>query len=168
MPHKEPPHRRNLRIGRRSEPGRPYHITKSLPLPAPISLDNESCATAIIDSIRWHQVQRYAHLLAFVVMPDHVHWLFVLGHGRTLAEIMRGFGKATATAMNRALGGSGPLWEEGYHDHAIRTAEEGARAVIEYIHGNPVRKVLSSKPEDWPWTTANSRYLPWIEREYFW
>ncbi len=168
MPHKEPPHRSNLRIGRRSEPRRPYHITKSLPLPASIPLTDERCATAIIDSIRWHQTEKHAHLLAFVVMPDHVHWLFVLGEVRTLAEVMRGFGKVTATAMNKVLDRSGPLWEEGYHDHAIRTAEEGALAVIEYIHNNPVRKGLCGKGEDWPWSTANARYLPWMEREWFW
>lgn len=180
------PHGRNLRTGRVDEPGYPYHITKCLARSCSCSLATNDLALVVINSIRWHQQHGLAHLLAFVVMPDHVHWLFVLGRlaaghkpegverfpyqcrPRSLSGIVREFSKYTSLQINRTLGRSRPLWQHGFHDHLIKTDREEALVVLEYVHGNPVRKGLCEEPEDWPWSTANPKYARWIEEARLW
>jgi len=81
---------------------------------------------------------------------------------------MESFGKYTSLRINRAWVRRGPLWQEGFHDHAIRTDEEEAIRVIEYIHDNPVRRGLCRRAEDWPWSTANAQYAGWIEHDWLW
>lgn len=161
-------HACNLRTGRVSHAIQPYHVTKCLGLLLGQTLASDAVAATVIESIRWHQVQAHAHLLSFVVMPDHVHWLFVLGESRSLSEVMEGFGKFTALRINRLWNRQGPLWQESFHDHAIRKARETALTVMAYIHNNPVRKGLCDRPESWPWSTANPKYEPWIEADWFW
>ena len=161
----ELPHAANLRWGRFSEPGAAYHITKCRVEGLALSLAGSAVAPTIVNSIRWHQEREQAHLLAFVIMPDHVHWLFVLGEERSLAQVMKGFGSVTSRGIIRAAGLEPPIvWEEEYHDHRLRS-EERCWATIEYVHENPVRRGLCASPEDWPWSTGNSRYRGWIEEE---
>jgi len=99
-------------------------------------------------------------------MPDHVHWVFVLGEERSLDEVMQGIGSVTWREVLKVIALSVPtFWEEEYHDHQLRT-EERVWATIEYVHDNPVRRGLCARAEDWPWSTANARYRDWIEDEY--
>jgi len=160
------PHAANLRWGRFSQPGGVYHITKCRHEGAALSLADPRVAPILIDSIRWHRDHGHAHLFAFVVMPDHVHWLFLLGEKRSLDEVMYGFSSHT---WQRIVPVHAPdtrtIWEEEYHDHQLR-AEERVWETIEYIHDNPVRKGLCARAEDWPWSTANERYRGWIQAEY--
>ena len=151
------------RTGRDAGQGRPAHrrIASNCPCFA-----NPAVAEIIIDSIRWHQEQRHAHLLAFVVMPDHVHWLFVLGERRSLDKVMHGFGSVTWQGFRRACGRDvGKVWEDEYHDHRLRS-EERVWATLDYVHENPVRRGLCARAEDWPWSTVNPRFRPWIEEDY--
>ncbi|MBM4037603.1 MAG: hypothetical protein FJ290_03735 [Planctomycetes bacterium] len=134
--------------------------------PAHICFTEPSAAEVIVSSIRWHQERGFAHLLGFVVMPDHVHWVFVLGERRALDDVMRGFGSVTWQGFRRAYeAGIGRVWEEDYHEHRLRS-DERCWATIEYVHQNPVRKGLCAKAEDWPWTTANPRFRDWVEDDY--
>ncbi len=160
------PHAANLRWGRFSQPGGAYHITKCRHKNARLSLADDLVAPILVESIRWHQENRHTHLLAFVVMPDHVHWLFVLGGNRSLKEVMYGFSSFIWNQIIKAHGQpTGALWEAEYHDHQLRT-EERAWETIQYIHENPVRGGLCACAEDWPWSTANTRYRDWIEEEH--
>jgi len=134
--------------------------------PAHVCFTEPSAAEVIVSSIRWHQERRHAHLLGFVVMPDHVHWVFVLGEVRALDAVMRGFGSVTWQGFRRACGaGVGRVWEEDYHDHRL-CSEERCWATIEYVHRNPVRKGLCARAEDWPWSTAHPRFRGWVEDSY--
>ena len=160
------PHAANLRWGRHSEPGAAYHITKCRDNRSSLSLTDAAAAESIVASIDWHRRNRHAHLLAFVVMPDHVHWVFVLGEVRALDTVMEGFGSVTWQGFRRVYGPKvGKVWEDEYHDHRLRS-EERVWGTLEYVHENPVRKGLCGKAEDWPWSTANARFRNWIEEEY--
>lgn len=67
-------------------------------------------------------------------MPDHLHWLIILGT-ETLDTVIRRINPAR-TGHTRAL------WQKGYHDHAIRK-EDGIRATARYIIANPLRAGLA-------------------------
>jgi len=70
--------------------------------------------------------------LCFVVMPDHFHWMMVLGEGRSLSQVVKMYKNRTA----RMLGGR--IWQTGFHDRAIRR-EEDLLPVARYVVANPVR-----------------------------
>lgn len=93
--------------------------------------------------------------LAFVVMPDHFHWLLVLQSAIPLAEVMRSvkggsarrigeYPRKTGSAANR-----GKFWRDGFHDHALRK-EEDLKAVARYVIANPLRAGLVSRIGDYP------------------
>lgn len=43
--------------------------------------------------------------------------------------------------VNKLLGRKGAVWQEGYHDHAVRS-EEDLRKLARYVVANPVRAGL--------------------------
>jgi REP element-mobilizing transposase RayT len=132
-----------LRKGRFSEPGRAYLLT----------------------TVTWHRERLFAdwrlgrvlvgelgaapvQTLAFVVMPDHLHWLMVLGE-RDLGEVVRALKSRSALAINRSAGRIGPVWQKGYHDRAVRE-DEDLRAMARYVVANPVRAGLVTRVGDYP------------------
>ena len=162
----ELPHAANLRWGRFSEPGAAYHITKCRVDGLQLSLAEPTPAQIIVQSIRWHQERQHAHLLSFVVMPDHVHWTLVLGEERTLGQVMKGFASVTSRQIIRACDLSpSVVWQGEYHEHRLRS-EERCWETVEYDHENPVRRGLCAKAQDWPWSTADRKYRDWIEGDY--
>jgi len=87
-------------------------------------------------------------LLAWVVMPDHFHWLVELKHS-TLAQLVLATKSRSARAVNARLGRSGRFWQKGFHDRAIRR-EEDLQAVARYIIANPLRAGLVRRVQDYP------------------
>ena len=45
------------------------------------------------------------------------------------------------------------VWMREYWDRYIRN-ENHFKAAVDYIHQNPVKAGLASRPEDWPWSSA--------------
>ncbi|MGH9772520.1 MAG: REP-associated tyrosine transposase [Candidatus Acidiferrales bacterium] len=91
-------------------------------------------------------------LLAWVVMPNHVHVVWEPLH--PLPEITRWIKGSTARAANLLLGRTGkPFWQYESYDHCIRSDTELGR-VIRYVERNPVAAGLVEAAEDWPWSSA--------------
>ncbi|MNO00306.1 hypothetical protein D3C81_2201730 [compost metagenome] len=56
----------------------------------------------------------------------------------------------SAIAINRLTGNIGrPLWQRGFHDHALRR-EEDLAAVARYVVANPLRAKLVPRLGDYP------------------
>ena len=81
-------------------------------------------------------------------MPDHMHWLVQL-QGRSLDELMRRIKCNSARRINQQLGRQGALWQEGYHDRALRR-EEDVLSAARYIVANPLRAGLVKRLGDYP------------------
>ncbi|MGY0635192.1 REP-associated tyrosine transposase [Luteimonas sp. A478] len=92
-------------------------------------------------------------VLAWVVMPDHVHCLLQLDGDQPLHVAVGGLKSGSARRVNRALGRTGPLWTRAYHDHAIRSGED-LRSVARYIVANPLRAGLVQRIGDYPFWNA--------------
>jgi putative transposase len=69
-------------------------------------------------------------------------------HGK-LSSAIRGVKYASARRINRYLGRSGSIWQDGYHDHALRR-EENIREVARYIVANPLRAGLVKSVRQYP------------------
>ncbi|HLW55138.1 MAG TPA: transposase [Candidatus Angelobacter sp.] len=94
-------------------------------------------------------------LFIAVVMPDHVHLIFMpliteTNETYTFAEIVGGIKGASAHTVNKLLKRSGTVWQDESFDHVIRRAES-LQQKIDYVRQNPVRKGLVEKPEDYKW-----------------
>jgi REP element-mobilizing transposase RayT len=93
--------------------------------------------------------QRY-RLIAWVVMPNHVHVL-IEPLGDSLGSIISSWKRFSARMANRVLGRSGPFWQDDYWDTYIRS-ERHFEATVSYIENNAVKAGLAADAADWPWT----------------
>ena len=145
----------SLRRGRYSEIGRIYLVTSRLH-PTRRDLKDWRVGRLLVKEIKGAQDDGWAHSLAWVVMPDHFHWLMQLRHG-SLAGVVQRVKSKTAIAVNRATGKQGPLWQCGYHDVAARH-EDDLIHFARYIVANPLRAGLANRIGDYPLWDAN--WLP--------
>jgi len=116
---------------------------------------------------------KYAfRLIAWVVMPEHVHVILVPPRGEddepTMSAILTSIKQPVAQRAIRNYrtrephkleairtnAGEARVWQEGGgFDRNIRTADELQRE-IEYIHQNPVKRGLVQEPTQWEWSSA--------------
>ena len=82
-----------------------------------------------------------ATTLAYVVMPDHLHWLLQLHSGQILSTVVRSVKGRSAFEIGRVAGPRRRVWEVGFHDHAVRR-EEDLQDVARYVVRNPIRARL--------------------------
>jgi putative transposase len=106
--------------------------------------------------LKWQREMKFA-LLAFVVMPDHIHLLGILTGQRQLSEVVRILKGRTGRTLNSLLGQSGSFWQSAFYDHAVRR-EENLEAITRYIQENPVRQGLVVDPSEYPYSSANTVY----------
>ena len=99
--------------------------------------------------------ERY-RLVAWAIMPNHVHAMIEQVGGHALSDIVQAWKSFTAKAINKRQGSRGVLWAADYFDRYIRDAEhyEAARY---YIENNPVKAGLVGRAEDWPFSSATGR-----------
>ncbi len=93
------------------------------------------------------QASEHADTLAYVVMPDHFHWLMQLGSKGSLSAVVQRV-KSRATRSLRAAGYNAG-WQRGFHDHAVRE-EEDLVQLARYIVANPLRAGLAKSVRDYP------------------
>lgn len=94
-----------------------------------------------------------ATLLAWVLMPDHAHWLVQLGDKEPLQLVVGRMKARSARAVNRLRGEKRPVWASAYDDHAIRS-DENLREVARDIVANPLRAGLVKSVSDYPFWDA--------------
>ena len=111
-------------------------------------LRDNRIARLTADALQHFHGIRY-RLIAWVVMPNHVHVLFEVGP-TPMAKIVRSWKQFTATKANKLLGRSGAFWQRDYWDTYIRDADHEGRA-IRYIENNPIKAGLVKHSKDWPW-----------------
>jgi REP element-mobilizing transposase RayT len=132
-----------LRKGRFSEPGRIYLVTTVTQGRDPLFADWR-VGRPVARTIATTPVRTFA----WVLMPDHLHWLLALGDG-TLGDAVRAMKSVSARAVNAQNGSMGRVWQKGYHDHAVRV-EEDVRALAHYVVANPLRAGLVRRLGDYP------------------
>lgn len=142
------PHGKDLRKGRYSQAGQWYAVTTVVYERKPLFHDLY-LGRIVVNAMRYQDSQGYATTIAYVVMPDHLHWLFQLSGNHSLDKLVKSVKQFSATQINRRLGRTGqPVWQEGYYDHALRT-EEDIKPAARYIVANPLRAGLVEKIGDY-------------------
>jgi REP element-mobilizing transposase RayT len=99
--------------------------------------------------------QRY-RLLAWCIMPNHVHALIETRESFPLADVLHSWKSYTSHEANKLLQRHGEFWQREYLDRFVRNAEH-YESVIAYIEENPVKAGLAKLKTEWPWSSAKFR-----------
>jgi REP element-mobilizing transposase RayT len=97
------------------------------------------------------ELDHYA-VLAYVIMPNHVH-LLIEPH-TSLERITRGIKGVSSRVANFILARPGlTFWQGESFDHWVRTPAEGEK-ICRYIENNPVKARLVRNANEWRWSSA--------------
>ncbi|MBV8850971.1 MAG: transposase, partial [Methylobacteriaceae bacterium] len=103
-------------------------------------------------AIRYFDGARY-RLLAWCVMPNHVHVVLEQTPGWSLGQVVRSWKLFTTRELNQLQGTSGPVWASDYFDRYMRD-EDHLQQTVGYVENNPVKAALVETPERWPFSSA--------------
>ena len=81
-------------------------------------------------------------MISAVVMPSHVHTLFVQNPEWSLEKLIQSWKRFTAREINKLVERSGSLWQRDYFDRLVRDEKHFANCV-RYIRRNPEKARLS-------------------------
>jgi len=99
----------------------------------------------VANALRFWDGKRY-RLVAWCVMPNHVHVVCRLLPGQELGVVLRSWKSYTARRSNQILARTGAFWQREYYDRLIRNEDEFERTV-QYVASNPERAGLRG----WRW-----------------
>ncbi|MGJ0492679.1 REP-associated tyrosine transposase [Methylobacter sp.] len=137
----------DLRKGRVSIPGQIYFITTVTANREPLFRCLYT-GRLIVDEMRRSEIEGRLHTLAWVLMPDHLHWLVALGDHTELSAAVKIFKASSARRVNDFLQRRGSLWQRAYYDHALR-GDEDIKEIARYIVANPLRAGLAEHIGDY-------------------
>jgi len=129
----------------------------------------------LIESLRFVLVEHKARLMAYVIMPSHIHFVIAMPVGEHISDLMRDFKKFTSTKIRQQLEQNGEqsrlerlrtnalgkknqvfkLWQDRFDDLVLDN-EKTLITKIEYIHNNPVKAGLVEEAEQWEFSSAGN------------
>ncbi len=147
-----------VRYRRNFVPGGTYFFTVTLADRGSSALVDE--IGALRAAFRAARRERPFTIDAVVILPDHLHAIFILppedadfsGRWRRIKGYFSTRLIAAGTADNRRANGDFALWQRRFWEHTIRNEDDFARHV-DYIHLNPVKHGLVSRVRDWPYSS---------------
>lgn len=146
------PQSHRLRHGRYSEYGRSYLITVVVHHRQRLFTDLYLGRLLVAEFRQVHELG-LVDSLAWVIMPDHIHWLFELKQ-KTLPDVVRRMKSRSTLTINRRRQSKERVWQPGYYDRAVR-AEDDVRKMARYIIANPLRAGLVAQVGDYSlWDAA--------------
>ena len=162
---------RRKRVRHFDQPGHAHFLTFSCYRRMPL-LSKDRTRRWLLEALENARRKHQFHVWAWVVMPEHVHLLIWPRNAdyqtdKILADIKRPVGRKAMRWLSkncpaflerlavrnrnrayRRFWQAGPGQDHNVYDPAT------AYQIIDYIHGNPVRRGLAFRPEDWPWSSA--------------
>ncbi|MGD0098862.1 MAG: transposase [Acidobacteriota bacterium] len=116
----------------------------------------ENKIAAIVQSTILHFDGERYRILAWCIMPNHVHVVVEIWEKSHLPVILHSWKSYSAHEANWLLNRSGIFWFPEYHDRFVRNSEHLA-ASMAYVEGNPVKAGLVRTKEEWQWGSAWER-----------
>jgi len=136
------------RLGRASSPGQIYHVIAATKDRRPLFAEYDRGRFVVKALIRGQHAS-IATTIAYVVMPDHLHWLMQLRQRVDLSACVGNIKSYSARLLNASLGTKGPVWQRGFFESALRR-ECDLIALSRYIVANPLRAGLVEHVGDYP------------------
>ncbi len=128
-------------------------------------LRDKEIAKIVVDAWTYFDGTRY-DLVAYVVMPNHVHVLIKTYVRFSVSKVVHSWKSFTAHEINKCMKcgrdarapSTSKVWQNDYFDRFIRDERHFAQAVA-YIHENPVKAGLCRHAHEWPWSSATLALL---------
>ena len=86
----------------------------------------------------------------YVLMPEHVHLLVGEPPVSSLSIALQVLKQNISRQLKRQ--GDVRFWQRRYYDFNVHS-EFKRLEKLHYMHSNPVRRGLVTKPDDWPWSS---------------
>ena len=128
----------------------------------------------LVDAIALSREKNPFDLWAWVAMPEHVHLVLYPHHGVRIAQILTTMKQSVSrkainwlqanapdyleTLLDRQPNGkqSHRFWQRGGgYDRNLRSTRDVHEKIL-YVHQNPVKRGLVSRPEEFPWSSARA------------
>lgn len=131
-------------------------------------LRDDRIAGLVADAIK-HRDNNVYDLLAYCIMPNHVHMVFSVerfaeslrardGVSRyVVTDIIGSLKKYTAHEANKILHRSGTFWQHECYDHVVRNDRELQRIIV-YVLNNPVKAGFVIEWPCWKWSYC--KFIP--------
>jgi putative transposase len=119
------------------------------------TLRHAACAEIVESALLHADGERY-RLIAWCVMPNHVHVLIEQAEGHPLGDVVQEWKSITAHKINGVIGREGRLWRREYFDRFMRDSDH-LTSTIEYVEMNPVRANLVDVASAWRFSSARWR-----------
>jgi putative transposase len=101
-------------------------------------------------------------LIAWVVMPDHIH-IIINPYENDLSRLVRRIRLSFSANYRKSMNTkSGRVWQYRFWDHVIKNMDDMNRH-IDYIHYNPVKHGAAGSPFEYPY----SSFHDYFKRGYY-
>lgn len=139
------------RMARVVVPGYPHHVTQR---------GNRRQKTFFCDDDYRHYIDLLStyskeygtEVLAYCLMPNHVHLVMVPKEEDCLRATLGEAHRRYTRHINFRKGWRGHLWQERFHSFVMD--ERYLMATVRYVERNPVVAKLCHQPQEWPWSSA--------------
>ena len=148
----------------------PYFITSTIVNWIRL-FDQNEFKHLLFQNLIFYQSKYEIEIFAYVIMPDHFHMVCKSEQLRKAIQSLKSYTAKEIIDILRSdinfeildelrnikkkykAESDFQVWQEGYHPQEILN-NRMLKQKIEYIHYNPVRKGLVSRPEDWEYSSA--------------
>ena len=91
-------------------------------------------------------------LLAYCLMPNHIHAVVIPREENSLAEFFGRLHQEYAKRTNFRYEWTGHLWQNRFY--SVVMSSRHTITAMRYVERNPVRSGLVRAPDEWPWSSA--------------
>ena len=119
------------------------------------------------------------HVVAIVLLPDHLHAVWELPRGDAnyslrlqrlksafTRKYLAGGGSEGSRSPSRERKAERAIWQRRFWEHTVRD-EDDLKRCVDYIHWNPVKHGLVPRVRDYPWSSFH-RFVQLGEYEIGW
>ena len=110
--------------------------------------DREVYLDLVRDNLKFAGTQ----ILAYCLMPNHVHWIVIPEHEDSLAMLFQRVHGRYAQYWNARTRRSGHLWQNRYFSCAL--GRDHLAAALRYVEWNPIRAGMVQEAVDYAWSSA--------------
>jgi putative transposase len=133
--------------------GFPHHVTQR-GVRRQRTFFSDADYRAYLDIVRRQLEEPQLGILAYCLMPNHVHFVVVPYSRRALSRFFSEVHKRYARRTNLLNDWKGHMWQQRFYSVAMD--EPHCTAAMRYVELNPVRAGLVRRASDWPWSSARA------------
>jgi putative transposase len=139
------------RLARAIAVGFPHHITQRGTNREAVFFTNTDRAV-YLDLLRTSARRASLRILAYCLMPNHVHIVAVPDQPDALAVALRRAHGRYANYLNARRGRTGHLWQNRFYSCALD--RDHLAVALRYVERNPVRASFVENAEQYAWSSA--------------